>query len=87
MQPDLFGDPAPAAPAYVVPYPIAVNTLRRTLEMLQAAEVWPWDADMKAARKQRPPRRANERRAAPLVWGTGQGDAVAGLMGLSPPCR
>jgi hypothetical protein len=52
-QPDLFGDPAPAAPAYVVPYPIAVNTLRRTLEMLQAAEVWPWDADMKAARMER----------------------------------
>lgn len=52
-QPDLFGDPAPAAPAYVVPYQIAVNTLRRTLEMLQAAEVWPWDADMKAARMER----------------------------------
>ena len=52
-QPDLFGDAAPAAPAYVVPYPIAVNTLRRTLEMLQAAEVWPWDADMKAARMER----------------------------------
>lgn len=51
-QGDLFGGPAPA-PAYVVPYPIAVNTLRRTLEMLQAAEVWPWDPDMKAARMER----------------------------------
>jgi hypothetical protein len=53
-QPDLFGAPATAAPAaYVVPYPIAVNTLRRTLEMLQAAEHWPWDPDMKAARMER----------------------------------
>ena len=52
MQPDLFGGPAPT-PAYVVPYAIAVNTLRRTLEMLQAAEVWPWNPDMKAARMER----------------------------------
>lgn len=53
-QPDLFGGPAPPAPpAYVVPYPIAVNTLRRTLEMLQAAERWPWDPAMKAARMER----------------------------------
>lgn len=53
-QGDLFGAPAPPAPAaYVVPYPIAVNTLRRTLEMLQAAERWPWDPDMKAARMER----------------------------------
>ncbi len=52
VQPDLFGAPA-SPPAYVVPYPIAVNTLRRTLEMLQAASVWPWDPDMKAARMER----------------------------------
>lgn len=57
-QRDLFGSSAPphgpaAPPAYVVPYPIAVNTLRRTLEMLRAAAVWPWDPDMKAARMER----------------------------------
>jgi hypothetical protein len=53
-QPDLFGAAAPSAPpAYVVPYPIAVNTLTRTLEMLQAAERWPWDPDMKATRMER----------------------------------
>ncbi len=51
-QGDLFGA-ASAPPAYVVPYPIAVNTLRRTLEMLRAAAVWPWDPDMKAARMER----------------------------------
>jgi len=51
-QGDLFGGPA-AAPAYVVPYAVAVNTLRRTLEMLQAADRWPWDPDMKAARMER----------------------------------
>ncbi len=51
VQPDLFGTPAPSA--YVVPYPIAVNTLTRTLEMLQSAERWPWDPDMKAARMER----------------------------------
>ncbi len=50
-QPDLFGTPAPAA--YVVPYPIAVNTLRKTLATLTAAAVWPWDPDMKAARMER----------------------------------
>jgi hypothetical protein len=53
-QGDLFGAPGPAAaPAYVVPYPIAVNTLRRTLDRLTAAAVWPWDPDMKAARMER----------------------------------
>ncbi|WP_372706398.1 hypothetical protein [Brevundimonas sp.] len=53
-QPDLFGTPTPPAPAaYVVPYPIAVNTLRRTLADLTAAAVWPWDPDMKAARMER----------------------------------
>lgn len=51
-QGDLFGGPAPA-PAYVVPYAIAVNTLRRTLAMLRDAQTWPWDADMKAARMER----------------------------------
>lgn len=50
-QGDLFG--APATPAYVVPYAIAVNTLRKTLERLSAASDWPWDADMKAARMDR----------------------------------
>lgn len=52
-QPDLFGGPAPAQPVYVVPYAIAVNTLKKTLETLKAAEAWPWDADMKAARMER----------------------------------
>ena len=53
-QPDLFGTPTPPAPAaYVIPYPIAVNTLRRTLEQLTAAAVWPWDPDMKTARMDR----------------------------------
>ncbi len=51
-QPDLFGGPA-APPAYVVPYPIAVNTLTKTLALLQASARWPWDADMKAARMER----------------------------------
>lgn len=51
-QGDPFGGPAPAA-AYVVPYAIAVNTLRRTLEMLKAAQTWPWDPDMKVARMER----------------------------------
>ncbi len=51
-QPDLFGGPA-APPAYVVPYPIAVNTLTKTLALLQASARWPWDADMKAARMDR----------------------------------
>ncbi len=50
-QGDLFG--APAAPVYVVPYPIAVNTLRKTLAQLAAAERWPWDPDMKTARMDR----------------------------------
>lgn len=50
-QADLFG--APAAPAYVVPAPIAVNTLRKTLALLTEASTWPWDADMKAARMER----------------------------------
>ena len=50
-QPDLF--PAPATPAYVVPHAIAVNTLRKTLALLTAAERWPWDPDMKAARMDR----------------------------------
>ncbi|KPF82913.1 hypothetical protein IP78_03365 [Brevundimonas sp. AAP58] len=59
-QPDLFGAPSSSSgstgggpPAYVVPYPIAVNTLTRTLDMLRAAERWPWDPDMKAARMER----------------------------------
>lgn len=51
-QGDLFGV-AEAAPAYVVPYDIAVNTLRKTLAQLAAARRWPWDADMKAARMDR----------------------------------
>jgi hypothetical protein len=51
-QGDLFGASS-APPAYIVPYPIAVNTLTRTLEMLQSAQRWPWDADMKAARMER----------------------------------
>lgn len=51
MQADLFG--TPAAPAYVVPVSIAVNTLRKTLAQLSAAAVWPWDADMKTARMER----------------------------------
>ena len=51
-QGDLFGDPAPAS-VYVVPYDIAVNTLRKTLAQLVAATAWPWDADMKAARMDR----------------------------------
>ena len=50
-QGDLFG--APAAPAYVVPHAIAVNTLRKTLALLTAAERWPWDPDMKTARMDR----------------------------------
>ncbi len=50
-QGDLFGTPAPHA--YVVPYPIAVNTLRKTLATLTAAAAWPWDPDMKAARMER----------------------------------
>lgn len=50
-QPDLFG--APTAPAYVVPHAIAVNTLRKTLATLTAAERWPWDPDMKVARMDR----------------------------------
>ena len=50
-QGDLFG--APATPAYVVPHAIAVNTLRKTLALLTAAERWPWDPDMKAARMDR----------------------------------
>lgn len=56
-QGDLFGSTtaasAPAAPAYLVPYAIAVNTLRKTLDQLTAATVWPWDPDMKAARMER----------------------------------
>lgn len=51
-QPDLFGAPA-APPANVVPCPIAMNTLTRTLDRLQAAQRWPWDPDMKAARMER----------------------------------
>lgn len=50
-QGDLFGAPTPAA--YVVPRPIAENTLRKTLAQLTAAERWPWDPDMKAARMER----------------------------------
>jgi len=50
-QGDLFG--APAAPAYVVPHAIAVNTLRKTLAQLAAADRWPWDPDMKTARMDR----------------------------------
>jgi len=53
-QGDLFGAPEPAAPAaYVVPYRIALNTLRGTLETLAAASAWPWDPDMKAAKMER----------------------------------
>jgi hypothetical protein len=52
-QPDLFGGPAPAPAAYVVPHHIAVNTLRKTWETLSASKSWPWDADMKAARMER----------------------------------
>ena len=51
MQADFFG--FPAAPAYVVPHAIAVNTLRKTLALLASAERWPWDPDMKAARMDR----------------------------------
>lgn len=50
-QADLFG--APATPTYVVPYAIAVNTLRKTLATLTAADRWPWDPDMKAVRMDR----------------------------------
>lgn len=50
-QGDLFG--APAAPAYVVPHAIAVNTLRKTLAQLTSADRWPWDPDMKTARMDR----------------------------------
>jgi len=50
-QADLFG--TLEAPAYVVPYDIAVNTLRKTLATLTAASRWPWDPDMKAARMDR----------------------------------
>jgi len=50
-QPDLFGTPGPAV--YVVPYGIAVNTLSKTLARLSEASVWPWDADMKAAKMER----------------------------------
>lgn len=53
-QGDLFASSEAAGqPAYVVPYPIAVNTLRATLEKLVSARIWPWDPDMKAARMQR----------------------------------
>ena len=51
-QGDLFGTAA-AAPTYVVPYAIAVNTLKKTLDQLTAATTWPWDSDMKAARMER----------------------------------
>lgn len=50
-QGDLFG--RPATPAYVVPHAIAVNTLRKTLATLTAADRWPWDPDMKTARMDR----------------------------------
>lgn len=50
-QPDLFGKAA--APTYVVPHDIAVNTLRKTLAQLVAATEWPWDPDMKTARMDR----------------------------------
>lgn len=49
-QPDLFGETAAAQPAYVVPYDIAVNTLRKMAAQMAAATVWPWDPDMRAAR-------------------------------------
>ncbi len=53
-QGDLFGGPEAAVrEVYVVPYPIAVNTLRKTLDTLVAATVWPWDPDMKAALMER----------------------------------
>jgi len=51
VQPDLFGTPGPAA--YVVPYAIAVNTLRKTLAHLSSASVWPLDPDMRVARLER----------------------------------
>lgn len=50
-QGDLFGAPTP--PVYVVPYDIALNTLRKTLEKLSEAVSWPWDPDMKAAKMER----------------------------------
>jgi hypothetical protein len=50
-QGDLFGTPTP--PAYVVPHDIALNTLRKTLATLTAADRWPWDPDMKTARMDR----------------------------------
>ncbi len=50
-QGDLFGTPAPTA--YVVPYDIAVNTLRKTLAQLAGASVWPLDPDMRVARLDR----------------------------------
>lgn len=53
-QGDLFGAPESGMPtAYVVPYRIALNTLRGTLETLASATAWPWDADMKAAKMDR----------------------------------
>jgi hypothetical protein len=57
-QPDLLAPlrhppDCPAAPAYVVPHAIAVNTLRKTLALLSAADRWPWDPDMKTARMER----------------------------------
>lgn len=52
-QGDLFGAAEPAAPAYVVPHDIAVNTLRKIAAQLAAASAWPWDPDMKAARMDR----------------------------------
>ncbi|MDO9588697.1 MAG: hypothetical protein Q7J13_12280 [Brevundimonas sp.] len=36
-----------------MPHAIAVNTLRKTLALLTAAERWPWDPDMKTARMDR----------------------------------
>lgn len=58
-QPDLFGAPSSPSdltrglPAYVVPYDIAVNTLRKTLAQLSASSVWPLDPDMRVARLER----------------------------------
>lgn len=58
-QPDLFGTGSSSsgvtggAHPYVVPYAIAVNTLKKTLDQLTAATAWPWDPDMKAARMER----------------------------------
>ena len=52
-QGDLFGAGESAPAAYVIPYPIALNTLRSLLDKLTAAERWPWDPDMKAARMDR----------------------------------